>query len=486
MRVWQASGRWRGAKAMLSAWLLLATIFPAQPQENANPVPVEGAPKETQARENLRGLESEIEKSGFEQRRLSYEIDNLSGEAQGLRQALIDVARKVRDAEDRLATEQGRLDALNRQQAALRRSLQSRERVMAEVLAAMQRIGRKPPPALLVSPEDVLSAMRAAILLGAVLPDMRDEAMILVADLRTLAEFQRQAQLATDQVRRERDTITAERNRMSELIEARQTQIAASRAELEKEKTRIGALTRDARSLRDLIARTESDIVGNARAVEIARRAPAPAKATTNTASLRPDAGREAPRLQPRQPFAERRGQVALPVSGTILKPFGQPDGLGGTERGITIASNPGAVVVAPGDGWVHFAGAYRGYGQLVILNTGGGFHLVLAGMDRLSVEIGQFVLAGEPIGLMAAGAREIVNEAGQSPIPASNSGTTALVPSGAAPSGAGPSGASSSGGAQSALGGARPALYVEFRKDGSPVDPSPWWSPQSAEKARG
>ncbi len=452
------------------------------------------------SKDQLRGIETQIEKSAFEQRRLAYEIENLSSEAQAQRLALIETARKVRVAEERLAGQESKLETLDRQQVALRRSLQSRERVMVEVLAAMQRIGRKPPPALLVAPDDVLSAMRAAILLGAVLPEMRDEAMILVADLKTLTELRRQSVLATDQLRRDRDQIDAERNRLTELVAARQSQIGLSKEQLELEKSRVASLTRDARSLRELIARSENDIVGNSRAAEIARRAPAPAKAGTVVASLRPDTGgRDTARLQPRQAFSERRGAVPLPASGTISRFFGQPDGLGGVERGITISSNRNAVVTAPADGWVHFAGPYRGYGHLLIINAGSGYHIVLAGMDRLSVEIGQFVLAGEPVGFLGlaaevktagvageaaadggAGVQTSGQEAdslwrqprGESRLPTSQSGQ-ALSQSGQPNS-------------QLGLGASRPALYVEFRKDGSPVDPSPWWSSQSAEKARG
>jgi septal ring factor EnvC (AmiA/AmiB activator) len=95
----------------------------------------------------------------------------------------------------------------------------------------------------------------------------------------------------------------------------------------------------------------------------------------------------------------------------------------------------------------VHFAGPYRGYGQLVILNVGNGYQVVLAGMGKLSVEIGQFVLAGEPLG---------------------NLGLSPAITLG------------------ENVASSRPSLYVEFRKDSAPVDPSPWWLPQSAEKARG
>lgn len=452
--------RQAGSRSRNRRWLALAVASllsgnasgqgAAQPPKADDPV----------GKEKLRGIESQIEKSGFEQRRLSYEIDNLSAEAQKLRQALIEVAKKVRDAEERLAAQEEKLTNLGRREEALRQSLRSRERVLAEVLAAMQRIGRKPPPALLVAPEDVLSAMRAAILLGAVLPDMRDEAMILVADLRTLTDLRREAAALTEQMRAERNGLDGERTRMAALVAERQNQISLSKEQLDREKARVAALSQEARSLRDLISRSETEIIGNARAVEIAKRAPAPGKGGTTVATLSGDAGRAVARLQPRVVFAERRGQIPLPVSGQITRLFGQPDGLGGTERGITISSNRSAVVVSPGDGWVHFAGPYRGYGHLVILNAGNGYHVVLAGMDSLAVEIGQFVLAGEPLGFMA-GAGKVLPTPGQTGVNGPQEGANPL-------------------------GGAKPALYVEFRKDGSPFDPSPWWSQQTAEKARG
>ncbi len=93
-----------------------------------------------------------------------------------------------------------------------------------------------------------------------------------------------------------------------------------------------------------------------------------------------------------------------MPVSGKVFKAFATPDGLGGTEKGVSFAVRPGAVVTAPSDGWIAYSGPYRSYGQLLIMNTGGGYYVVLAGMDRIDVAVGQFVLAGEPVAVMGDG----------------------------------------------------------------------------------
>ena len=136
-----------------------------------------------------------------------------------------------------------------------------------------------------------------------------------------------------------------------------------------------------------------------------------------------------------------------MPASGVRLRNFGASDGSGGLEKGLSVATRAGAQVTTPCDGWVVYAGPFRSYGQLLILNAGGGYHVLIAGMERISVNIGQFVLAGEPVATMG-----------------SISQVAAILAT--APS--------------------QPVLYIEFRKDGTPIDPSPWWASGEGEKVRG
>jgi murein hydrolase activator len=138
-------------------------------------------------------------------------------------------------------------------------------------------------------------------------------------------------------------------------------------------------------------------------------------------------------------PFTAMAGQLSLPVSGRLSARFGQDDGAGGARMGDMVATHSGAIVTAPTDGAVLYAGPFRSYGQLLILDAGDGYHVVLAGMGRISVAPGQTLLAGEPVGVM--GESRVASVA--------------------------------------AIGGgsAGPELYVEFRKEGKPVDPAPWWA---------
>jgi septal ring factor EnvC (AmiA/AmiB activator) len=151
--------------------------------------------------------------------------------------------------------------------------------------------------------------------------------------------------------------------------------------------------------------------------------------------------------LSPAIEFASAKGMLRLPVNGARIREFGAADGVGGTEKGLSIAARPGGQITAPCDGWVVYSGPFRNYGQLLILNAGGGYHVLLAGMDRISVDLGQFVVTGEPVAVMGGGAQSAAAIAGR---------TT------------------------------QPVLYVEFRKDGVPVDPGPWWAANEGQKVRG
>lgn len=158
-------------------------------------------------------------------------------------------------------------------------------------------------------------------------------------------------------------------------------------------------------------------------------------------------------------------------MAGVTLRNFGAADGVGGTEKGITIATRTGAPVSAPADGWVVYAGPFRSYGQLLIINAGGGYHILMAGMERITVDLGQFVLAGEPVGVMGGLSRTVAN-------------TVQRGPGGI---GSGGSGASAQNGSSSpATATGQPQLYVEFRKDGLSIDPTPWWAATDSQKVRG
>ncbi|HEV8464078.1 MAG TPA: peptidoglycan DD-metalloendopeptidase family protein [Pseudolabrys sp.] len=388
--------------------------------------------------EKLKSARDEQRKSAETEAVLKREIEQIGADRRKLNQDLIDTAGRLRGVESKIVATQERLKPLDDNERSIRKSLDGRRAVIGEVLAALQRIGRRPPPALIASPEDALQSVRTAMVLGAVLPEMRHEVEALANDLSGLLAVRKKIDAERDQLKTEVGALDGERARMTALVDERQKQISDREKALDAERARAGNLARDADSLKDLIAKLEQGLDPAARdAREAARSDSRPALS----------AFRDPGRLAPAVAFASLRGQVPIPVNGVKLKDFGAPDSSGGAEKGLSIATRAGAQVTAPADGWVVYAGPFRSYGQLLILNVGGGYHVLLAGMERISVDLGQFVLTGEPVAVMG------------------NSSHIAAV---------------------LATGSSQPVLYVEFRKDGVPVDPGPWWAAGEGEKVRG
>ena len=417
--------------------------------------PTTGSPDDLSGRKvQLRTIEDSLSVSDEQRRKIQADIEEIRTDRVRLSAALIEATSSVHAAETKVAEVEQRLDGLDGSERDIKRSLDRRRAVIVEVLAALQRMGRKPLPAILVRPQDMLKAIRTSMLLGSVVPELRSEVEVLASDLEDLTRVRASIRSDRDTLSQELTALHAEQVRLASLIAVRQDSEVRAEGVLSTQEQRAADLARQATSLKDLISRMESGVVSARRAAEAARaadeaqRRASDASSAGNAQVAAAGPFRDAGRLAPAVAFADAKGSLPFPAAGSIIKPYGSDDGFGSAEHGVSVATRPRAYVSSPSDGWVSFAGPYRTYGQLLIINTGGGYYVVLAGMERTNVAIGQFVLAGEPVGAMGDGSVK----------------TAASI----------------------ALGAAQPILYVEFRKDGAPIDPSPWWAKADLEKVRG
>lgn len=445
---------------MALAVALAATPVSHAQAPSASPPPADAR---AQARDEFDKIQADIKLSDERVAQLKAEVERLDRDRTRIAADLIAGADRSRKLEASLGDAEARMTSLEGDMSRLAAALYERRAVLAEVLAGLQRLGRKPPPAVLVRPEDALSAVRSALLMGAILPELREQAFKLAHDLDAMARLKERLARERDGYRADLVSLAEEKKRLELLVEERRQGKGDQERAIEAERKRAQELALRANSLKDLIGRSERDLEGGRRAAAAADAvapaptppsstgdaslpkqqdtppvdaAPPPAKSNPQLAALDPA------RMQPSRPFADWRGHMTLPAIGAGVKNFGDDDGSGLTLKGIQIAARPGSAVTSPADGWVVYAGTFRSYGKLLIINGGGGYHVVLAGMERINVEIGQFVLAGEPVGEM--GEKKL-----------------AAAPNADIKTG-------------------QPVLYVEFRKDGSPIDPGPWWAKNS------
>lgn len=374
---------------------------------------------------------------------LSEEIGRLEKDRASINRMLIDSAAKNRKLEREVRESEERLAALSVQQKEIRKSFEGHREVLAEVLGALQRMGTNPPPALLVTPQDALASVRSSILLGAVVPELRTETEILLSDLNELVRL---GDAIAAENRTKTDTLRAqaeEEERLNLVMEEKRKLTAQARQELAEQSALAASLAARETDIEKLTARLEREIKAVQAAAQAAKKAEEKRlareqKALEAARQEKPDFS-DTGRIEPAMAFEDAKGLLPKPVDGVEMQGFGTADSLGEPATGISIATSNNAVVSAPADGWIVYAGPFRSYGQLLILNGGNGYHVVLAGMEQIEVQLGQFVLAGEPVAVMGDRRLASIEAIG--------------------------------------VESAKPVLYVEFRKDGQSIDPSPWWA---------
>jgi septal ring factor EnvC (AmiA/AmiB activator) len=406
---------------------------PASEAPAANAIPENaptGGPETVEdAAKALETIEKSITLSEERAEELRAEIAALEGDRTKQNAALIAAAQRVKLAEIEITDVESRLDDLIIAELEVRGRLDGADAEIANVLAALARISRNPPPALIVDPSDALGSARGAILMSAILPQLQDKAAVVSADLAQLREIRAKVEEEEALLRANFAVLEEEQLRIATLIRARKDGVTTMSAELETEEREAVALAERATSLKELIA----NLTARVDAAQSGEPAPA----------MTPEAIRVAlantARTEPAIPFELAKGYLARPAAGVTVRDYGENDGFGGLAQGLSIVTRAEAQVVAPADGWVLYKGPYLNYGQIVILNTGRNYTALLAGLETVTVDIGQFVLMGEPLGTMGSRTigRTVTTNAGNS----------------------------------------QPTLYIELRRENEPIDPTGWWA---------
>ena len=393
--------------------------------------------------QQLKAVEKALEESRQSQAKYAEEAEAIAAELDELRRQSVEAAAAVQDAEAAISALEGELAELDREAVAKRDDLQRRSGQSAELMMALQRLAREPPEALALAPETPEDTVRGAMLLGTAIPEIEAKARELRAELASLAALRGEI-AAKRQALIERSDALAKQEIALKALTARKAVLqdrAAQDAEISAQ--RLAQLSAEAGDLRELIERLETERQKQTAdrqraAAELLARAalrpprPPPASAAPTPSALAPGFGEaEKPAVEmakPKslRPFAAAHGAMRLPVAGWVKRRFGESDEFGAPSKGLLIEARPGGQVVAPFDGRIEFAGPFRGYGQILIIEHGDGYHSLLAGLDRIDGAVGQWLVAGEPVGLMPAGDH-----------------------------------------------GA--ALYLELRFHGQPINPSPW-----------
>jgi septal ring factor EnvC (AmiA/AmiB activator) len=361
-------------------WLALGIILalPGAGEAGAR----EAAPKAAAAEARLKSLERQAEQSRARAADLARRASRIEKDLREQRQSLTEAAADVRAGELALSRLEGEQAALAAEYGRQAQSLGADRDRLGRLAAGLVRLSRIPPGGLLAWTEAPVDAARAEMLLESAAAQTRARAREAEAELAQLKDTGRALDAKTREAIHAAGVLKARRAALATLVAKRQALYQQTDSDRQEEEERARKIGDQAKDLRDLVARIEAERQAAERREAEARR----------KAHLKAEPAPKPGRLA---------GGAALPIAGTIKTQFGQNDGLGTTSRGVTIIARPGATVTAPAAGKVRFAGQFRGYREILILEHSGGYLSLIAGMSRIDVAVGTSVGAGEPVGVM-------------------------------------------------------------------------------------
>jgi murein hydrolase activator len=411
----------------------------------------QNVPNPDEARKRLEADKNRLDMTKKKSSEIKADLDRLAAERERINARLVETGKLIHQSEAQLSLIESKMDQLSGQEKQLRTTLQERHGTISGLLAAMQRMGRNPPPVMITQREDALSMVRSAMLLASAFPELRNQALALAQQLNDLARVMTSIRTEGDKLKAETGRLNDARTRLAALQEAKRQSQSERQNELESVMKAAAQISRNVEDLSELINKLDKEVAARTelgsyeKEMSAAEQQAPSGDGKVAAAVLAPSAGSVAMlspgRIRPDIPFVQTKGQLPLPAHGKRVFGFGDKTQYGTQSKGLVVQTRHGGQVVSPCDGWIVYAGDFRTYGKLLIVNAGGGYHVLLAGLSQIDVQFGQFVLTGEAVGVMSSVAKAPAQTKGQ------DNG---------------------------------PLLYIEFRKDGRSIDPDPWWSDAS------
>lgn len=390
-------------KLVLLAALLLTPAVAAPPPDDL-----------AQTRAELRAALAESRAAEARSARLERTAEAARDAAERTARDAAALAARIQQAEAAISVAETRLALATHERAILREQLGREQQPVVHLTAALQQFSRRPLALSVLRPGSVKETVYLRAILDSAVPQVQARTVGLRARLAQSRRLREEALAAAEQLRAEQSRLAGRRSELAAL-ETRQRLVSrAARGSADREAERALALAEEARDLDALV--DELGRAGGLRARLAALSGPVLRPARPEEARL--TGGLEPPSPEPSATVAP--SPYLLPVTGRTILGFGVPQG-SSTSTGLTLAPRPGAQVVAPAAGRVAFAGPYRGYGRIVIIEHRGGWTSLVTGLARTDVAVGEQLVAGAPVGIAAQ---------------------------------------------------ARPAITLELRRDGEPVNP--------------
>ncbi|WND01442.1 peptidoglycan DD-metalloendopeptidase family protein [Temperatibacter marinus] len=390
-------------KASLVSTLIFTQALTAPLQAHAEAL-AKDVQDASQTKEQLKKLETEIDKREASKKQLEQKAAEALKERQSLQVQMVSIGRKLQSTEQSIFLLDSRIGKLQELTNEKRDELLNNKDSMVELIAALQRMGRRPAAASLLKPGEALDTARSASLLSTLLPHIDIKAAALKRDISYLADLYTELSDKRFSLKTNLSDLAQQQVILKNLVARREIEETDARAAARGESLRISRLVRSSRDTRDLLQKLEEESKRfQARQARLKRasEARAAAERRQNNPAVQPQTVAPTPSGVS---FRSLRGKMPYPSYGKLILKYGQRDGVG-RAKGIRLSVRSGSQVISPFEGRVVYAGPFREYGQLVIIAHKDGYHGLLAGISTLYTALNQWVLLGEPVGQVAGGA---------------------------------------------------------------------------------
>lgn len=345
--------------------------------------------------------EAEAKKAQQERQKLEAEAKKIKEELSSVNQKMIAAAKKIQNGEDEVQRQQEELDKLQAHLSESEANFDTDHAMLSETLAALQSLAQRPSIAILAQPLSPVEVMRSSILLRNSVHALKERAEHIRQGIEDINSQKAEIAMRLKDLERKNKTLSEQHAEMKKLSQQKKQIFTKVESQSKEAKKKAETLASQAGSLRDLLDKlekqkelqrkqlAEKERLARQRAADEIRAERSQSPASIKAAMTN---------------FAQAKGRISRPARGSIITGFKQEMSKGVESNGIDIKTASHAQVIAPYDGTVIFSGPFKNFGNLVIIDHGEGYTSLLSGLEENNTEVGQTLMAGEPVGTMPSG----------------------------------------------------------------------------------
>lgn len=362
---------------------------------------------------DLAKMEREVQAQNLEHKKLQAQATQISLELTRISKDMIASAKQIQNSEEKISRMESELETLRANLKKAEENFVVEDDNLIKTLSALQNLALKPTEALFVQPLTPVEIIRSAMLLREAVPYLQENAARIREDLEKIEAQKNLVEKQVARIIRQKKILEKEHEQMKALVQRKSKIRNAVEIKSVKAKKKVEQLASQANDLRDLLNKLEKQRQEKLRRQEEERRRLAELKAAEarraaeETKKLEEKQRADLIKFKPEvinevgENFVKAKGHLLRPARGPVVTAYGEQMSKGVTSKGIIIKTRSQAQVISPYDGTVIFAGPFRGYGNLIIIEHGQGYLSLLAGLEEVDCELGQMLLAGEPVGQM-------------------------------------------------------------------------------------